>query len=500
MLTIHRSKGLEFPIVYLPVPVGAGLHPDGDPQPIFFHDPAPATRARSTSAWTGADFAAHQQQHDRRAARRGPAPGLRRADPRAAPGGRLVGAARGTAATRALGRLLFARDADGNVAAERARRTPTTPRRSTRFEELAARGARAASASSARRSGCRRRGRAARADAGELAAARFDRDARLAAGAARPTATSPPARTRRGWRASPRRPSSTTSRRTPRPPPSRRRRRRGRRCARSRRCSPPCRPASHVGTFVHRRASRRPTSPRRTSTPSSPRRSRRRRRGGRVDLGDPGVVVAGPARGDRDAARPAARRRCGCATSRAPTGSTSSTSSCRSPAATTRPARLTLAAIGARAARAPAAGRPARRLRRAARRPGAARERPRLPDRQHRPRARAGAAASRASRSSTTRRTGSAPPGEALTAWHHRPAALAAEMERAHYGAAGAALHRRAAPLPALAAARLRPRAQPRRRAVPVRARDGRRRTRRSSTARRAACSPGGRRRRSSRR
>jgi exodeoxyribonuclease V beta subunit len=27
-----------------------------------------------------------------------------------------------------------------------------------------------------------------------------------------------------------------------------------------------------------------------------------------------------------------------------------------------------------------------------------------------------------------------AAPGEALTAWHHRPAALAAEMERAHYG------------------------------------------------------------------
>ena len=27
-----------------------------------------------------------------------------------------------------------------------------------------------------------------------------------------------------------------------------------------------------------------------------------------------------------------------------------------------------------------------------------------------------------------------AAPGEPLTAWHHRPAALAAEMERAHYG------------------------------------------------------------------
>ena len=27
-----------------------------------------------------------------------------------------------------------------------------------------------------------------------------------------------------------------------------------------------------------------------------------------------------------------------------------------------------------------------------------------------------------------------APPGEELTAWHHRPAALAAEMQHAHYG------------------------------------------------------------------
>ena len=47
-------------------------------------------------------------------------------------------------------------------------------------------------------------------------------------------------------------------------------------------------------------------------------------------------------------------------------------------------------------------------------------------------------------------------------------------MQHAHYAAAGAALHRRAAPLPALAPARLRPRAPPRRRALPVRARDGR--------------------------
>ena len=99
----------------------------------------------------------------------------------------------------------------------------------------------------------------------------------------------------------------------------------------------------------------------------------------------------------------------------------------------------------------------------------------------------------RASRSSTTRRTGSAPPGEELTAWHYRPAALAAEMQRAHYGLQAllytVALHRYLRwRLPGYDPERhlagvlylfLRGMAGP---------------TRPSSTARRAACSPGGRR------
>ena len=91
-------------------------------------------------------------------------------------------------------------------------------------------------------------------------------------------------------------------------------------------------------------------------------------------------------------------------------------------------------------------------------------------------------------------------PGEDLTAWHHRPAALERRDDALALRAAGAALHRRAASLPALAAARLLRRAQPRRRALPVHARDDRAghagRRRRA----RAASSPGSRRRRSSRR
>ena len=59
--------------------------------------------------------------------------------------------------------------------------------------------------------------------------------------------------------------------------------------------------------------------------------------------------------------------------------------------------------------------------------------------------------------------------------------------------AAGAALHGRAAPLPALAAAGLRPRREPRGRPVPVPARHDRGRTCRAWTARPAACSRGSR-------
>ena len=72
-------------------------------------------------------------------------------------------------------------------------------------------------------------------------------------------------------------------------------------------------------------------------------------------------------------------------------------------------------------------------------------------------------------------------PGEALTAWHHRPAALAAEMEHAHYGLQAllytVALHRYLRwRLPGYD-----PDVQPRRRAVPVPARHDRRRTCRAS-------------------
>ena len=193
------------------------------------------------------------------------------------------------------------------------------------------------------------------------------------------------------------------------------------------------------------------------------RRGRPRRRAGartsreaqarrRVDLGDPARVVAGlraaietplgplvggAAAARRRARRPARRARLRAAARRRRRADRAARRSRRSP-------RVLREHLAGRTTRSPAT--PTRLAD-----PALRHERARLPDRQHRPRA--AAAPAGASRSSTTRRTGSRAPGEELTAWHHRPAALAAEMERAHYGAAGAALHRRAAPLPALAAA-----------------------------------------------
>ncbi len=88
VLTIHRSKGLEFPIVYYPSLWEPSWIPDRDPEPVFFHD---GDTARARRGAGGQRLLPAQGAPRGRAARRGPAARVRRADARASPGRDLVG-------------------------------------------------------------------------------------------------------------------------------------------------------------------------------------------------------------------------------------------------------------------------------------------------------------------------------------------------------------------------------------------------------------------------
>ena len=132
VLTIHRSKGLEFPIVFLPFLWDMGWVPDRG-EPVFFHDSD--NRGRIDVGLDGPEFDAHRERYE--AEQRGE-------DLRLA----YVGLTRArhqtivwwapTAFCRdsPLARLLFARDEHGNVAASLAR-TPSDAAVHERLSRLA---------------------------------------------------------------------------------------------------------------------------------------------------------------------------------------------------------------------------------------------------------------------------------------------------------------------------------------------------------------------------
>jgi len=114
VLTIHRSKGLEFPIVYIPF-LWEGWTPPDEPRPVFFHDPAAGDARKIDVALEGGEYAAHRDQFVRE--QRGEELRLAYvALTRARHQAILWWAGSWDSRHSPLGRLLFSRDAAGDVA------------------------------------------------------------------------------------------------------------------------------------------------------------------------------------------------------------------------------------------------------------------------------------------------------------------------------------------------------------------------------------------------
>ncbi len=133
VLTIHRSKGLEFPIIYCPSLWEASYIPEG--QPVDFHDPAAGERRTLDVGLDNQSFASHANRHlieQRGEDLRLAYVALTRAKHQAV----MWWVPTSPAREGPLTRLLFSRNADGTIQAK-GERTPGDEAVDKRFAELA---------------------------------------------------------------------------------------------------------------------------------------------------------------------------------------------------------------------------------------------------------------------------------------------------------------------------------------------------------------------------
>ncbi len=170
VLTIHRSKGLEFPIVYCPFLWEPGWVPD-DRRPVFFHDADAGARAIDVGL-QGAEYEAHRRESiddDRGEDLRLAYVALTRARHQSV----IWWAGSYQSCFSPLSRIAFDRDPDGNIPS-RGHKAPSDQTASERFSEIGSRAPGTISVEWSRLSTPTSWSEPPR-DAALLAAARFDR-------------------------------------------------------------------------------------------------------------------------------------------------------------------------------------------------------------------------------------------------------------------------------------------------------------------------------------